>query len=151
LGFESRARMHCAAALLHATAAALARKYPISAAAAHRTSLLSRAILLDLATTSTFHLQLIEQAAGARRKAIEDAVGEFDEVIGEVLGSIKQASHSLTMTSQAMRTAAEDTIRRMASASAASSETTHSVDLTLTATTELSGSIREIGQQTARS
>jgi methyl-accepting chemotaxis protein len=150
LGFESRARMQCAATLLHEAARALARKYPISTAAAVRTSLLARAILFDLATTSTFHLQLLEAAAVARRQAIDDAVGEFDRVIGDVVQSIKEASTSLTTTSATMQQIAEDTSRRMASAAAASTETTQSVELAVAATQELSSSIREIGQQTAR-
>jgi methyl-accepting chemotaxis protein len=150
LGFESRARMNCAAVLLRASAKALARKYPVSTGAAKRTSLLARVMLFDLATTSTIHLASIEEAAAARRKAIEDAVGEFDQVIGDVVRSIKEASRALTMTSATMQQIIGDTIRRMASASAAATETTQSVELTVTATRELSSSIQEIGQQTAR-
>jgi methyl-accepting chemotaxis protein len=150
LGFESRARMNCAAALLRAGAEALARKYPVTAAAAKRTSLLARVMLFDLATTSTLHLASIEEAAAARRKAIEDAVGEFDQVIGGVVLSIKEASRALTTTSATMQQITEGTIRRMASASAAAAETTRSVEQTVAATRELSSSIREIGQQTTR-
>ena len=150
MGFESRARMNCAAVLLRASARALARKYPVSAGAAKRTSLLARVMLFDLATTSTFHLASIEEAAAARRKAIGDAVGEFDQVIGDVVSSIKEASRALTRTSATMQQITGDTIRRMASASAAAAETTQSVELTVTATRELSNSIQEIGQQTAR-
>jgi methyl-accepting chemotaxis protein len=150
LGFESRARMHCAAALQRTAAGVIARKYPFAAAAVRRTTVLSNAMLFDLATTSTFALQTIEAAALARRKAIDEAIGEFDSAIGEVIQAIKEASASLTATSATMQEVSQDTIRRMASASAASAETTQSVDLTAAATTELSSSIQEIGQQTAR-
>ena len=49
-----------------------------------------------------------------------------------------------------MQRITDDTLDRMALASAASAETTQSVDLTVAATEELSNSIQEIGQQTAR-
>ena len=48
-----------------------------------------------------------------------------------------------------MQQRTEDTLRRMDSASAASGETTRSVDVTVAATEELARSIQEIGQQTA--
>ena len=149
LGFESRARMQCASALLRATARLLVRKYPLSSAAAKRISLLSRAMFFDLATTSTFHLQAVEEVALARRRAIDDVVCEFDEMIGDVVRAIKEASSSLTVTSTTMQRITGDTVDRMASASAAANETTRSVELTVAATRELSGSIEEIGQQTA--
>jgi methyl-accepting chemotaxis protein len=150
LGFESRARMHCAAALLRAAAPVIARRYPFSPSAVRRISLLADAMLFDLATTSTFYLQSVEAAALARRAAVDDAIGEFDTAIADVVQAIKEASTSLTATSGTMQQVAQDTIERMASASTASAETAQSVDLTVAATSELSESIREIGQQTAR-
>jgi methyl-accepting chemotaxis protein len=150
LGFESRARMHCAASLLRAAAPVIARRYPFSPAAVRRISLLADAMMFDLATTSTFYLQSVEAAARARRTAIDDAIGEFDTAIADVVQAIKEASTSLTATSGTMQQVAQDTIQRMASASTASAETAQSVDLTVAATSELSDSIREIGQQTAR-
>jgi len=150
LGFEARARMQCAASLQRAAAPVIARKYPFAAAAVRRISLLANAMMFDLATTSTFSLQTVEAAALARRNAIDEAIGEFDRAIDEVIQAIKEASASLTATSATMQEVSQDTIRRMASASAASAETTQSVDLTVAATTELASSIEEIGQQTAR-
>ena len=150
LGFESRARMHCAASLLRAAAPVVARRYPFSPAAVRRISVLADAMMFDLATTSTFYLQTVEAAAEARRKAIDEAIGEFDTAIGDVVQAIKEASTSLSATSGTMQQVAQDTIQRMASASAASTETAQSVERTVAATSELSDSIREIGQQTAR-
>jgi methyl-accepting chemotaxis protein len=49
-----------------------------------------------------------------------------------------------------MEQVTNDTLNRMASASSASAETSSSVDLTVAATEELSSSIQEIGEQTAR-
>ena len=66
-----------------------------------------------------------------------------------MIEAIKEASGSLSVTSSTMQQVTEDTLRCMASASAASVETTQSVDLTAAATEELSSSIQEIGHLTA--
>ena len=112
--------------------------------------MLSQAIFFDLATTSTFYLQRVRDAASARRQVIDQAIGEFDGAIGGVIDALKEATGSLTATSSTVQQVTEDTLRRMASASTASAETSQSVDLTVAATEELSSSIQEIGQQAAR-
>ena len=111
---------------------------------------MSQAIFFDLATTSTFYLQRVRDAASARRQVIDSAIGEFDGAIGGVIDALKEATGSLTATSSTVQKVTEDTLRRMASASTASAETSQSVDLTVAATEELSNSIQEIGQQAAR-
>ena len=117
---------------------------------AERARILSQAIFFDIANTSTIFLQRVEQATSVRRKEIDAAIGEFDGAIGGVIEAIKEASGVLTDTASTMRDVTEDTQRRMKSASAASEETTEGVNQTVSATEELSGSIQEIGQQTAR-
>ena len=117
---------------------------------ADRIDVLSQAIFFDLATTSTFYLQRVRDAASARRQVIDQAIGEFDGAIGGVIDALKEATGSLTATSSTVQQVTEDTLRRMASASIASAETSQSVDLTVAATEELSNSIQEIGQQAAR-
>jgi methyl-accepting chemotaxis protein len=157
LGFQTRARMNCGASVLRAGIAALLRKHRYSPAAlAERIRVLSQAIFFDLATTSTFYLQLVEQQASKRRRLIDEAIGDFDGAIGQVMAAIKETSDALTSTSDTFSTSdtlqgvAQDTVARMASASSASVETTQSVDLTVSATEELSQSIHEIAQLTAR-
>ena len=60
LGFESRARMQCASSLLRAGNPVIARRHRFSAATAvKKCSLLGRALLFDLATTSTFYLETV--------------------------------------------------------------------------------------------
>ncbi len=151
LGFEGRARLYCGAAVLRNVIDVLARTHRFSPSTlAKRTKILSQAIFFDIATTSTFYLQRTKDISAARRKAIDDAIGDFDGAISEVIGAIKEASSSLTATSSTMQQVTEDTLRRMASASSASVETTASVDATVAATEELTSSIAEIGEQTAR-
>jgi methyl-accepting chemotaxis protein len=152
MGFEGRSRMNSAAAVLRTAIVVLKREHRLSPARlADRVNVLSQAIFFDLATTSTFYLQRVRDAASARRQAIDQAISEFDGAIGGVIGAIKEASGSLTATSTTVQQVTDDTLRRMALASTASSETSQSVDLTVAATEELSNSIQEIGQQTARS
>jgi methyl-accepting chemotaxis protein len=150
MGFEARMRMQCAACLLDAATSVLARKSLFPSAAANSISLLSRAVLFDLATTSTLYLRSVQKVALERRKTIDGVISEFDAVIGDVVGAIKEASSSLAATAATMQQVVEDTMQRMASASTASTETTRSVELTASGTKELSSSIQEIGQQTAR-
>jgi methyl-accepting chemotaxis protein len=151
LGFEGRARMNSAAAVLRTAIAVLRRKHRFSPAKlADRIGVLSQALFFDLATTSTFYLQRVQNAASARRQVIDSAIGEFDGAIGGVIDALKEATGSLTATSFTVQKVTEDTLRRMASASSASAETSQSVDLTAAATEELSNSIQEIGEQAAR-
>ena len=143
--------MNSAAAVLRTAIAVLRRKHRFSPAKlADRIDVLSQAIFFDLATTSTFYLQRVRDAASARRQVIDQAIGEFDGAIGGVIDALKEATGSLTATSSTVQQVTEDTLRRMASASTASAETSQSVDLTVAATEELSNSIQEIGQQAAR-
>ena len=150
-GFEGRSRMNSAAAVLRTAIGVLQRQHRWSPGKlADRINILSQAIFFDLATTSTFYLQRVRDAASARRQVIDQAIGEFDGAIGGVIDALKEATGSLTATSSTVQRVTEDTLRRMASASSASAETSQSVDLTAAATDELSTSIQEIGQQAAR-
>jgi methyl-accepting chemotaxis protein len=143
--------MNSAAAVLRTAIAVLRRKHRFSAGKlADRIGVLSQALFFDLATTSTFYLQRVQNAASARRQVIDSAIGEFDGAIGGVIDALKEATGSLTATSFTVQKVTEDTLRRMASASSASAETSQSVDLTVAATEELSNSIQEIGEQAAR-
>ncbi len=151
LGFEGRARINCGAALFRAAIAALSRRHRFSSRAlVERSRVLSQAIFFDLANTSTFYLDLVDRRTSARRQEIDAAIAEFDGVIGEAIVAIKDTSGSLTTTCAAMSQVAGDTLSRMASAAIASDETAASVETTVAATEELSHSISEIGQQTAR-
>jgi methyl-accepting chemotaxis protein len=152
LGFEGRARLNCGAAVLRNAIDIFEHKHRFfPGTMSDRIKVLSQAIFFDIATTSTYFLQRTKQTNAARRKTIDDAIGDFDGAISEVIGAIKEASTSLSATSSTMQHVTADTLRRMASASSASVETTGSVDAMVLATEELTSSITEIGQQTAQS
>lgn len=118
--------------MFRVAAPALAHKHRFSTSKlAEGLKVLSQALFFDLANTSTVHLLQVEEAASMRRKIIDEAIGEFDSAIGGVIEAIKEASGSLTVTSSTMQQVTEDTLRRMASASAASAETSQNVAITV--------------------
>jgi methyl-accepting chemotaxis protein len=152
LGFEGRARMNSAAAMLRTAIMVLKRKYRFSPGAlADKVNVISQSLYFDIATTSSFYLQRVREAASTRRQVIDEAISEFDGAIGGVIEAIKEASGSLAATSATVQLVTDDTLRRMASVASGSAETSTSVDLTVAATEELSKSIQEIGRQTAHS
>ncbi len=147
------ARMRCTAGnyMLKAAIDALARKHRLSSAKfAARIRIISEVISFDVANAMTLHRTAAEQAAAARRGAIDEAIADFAAAIGAVMDAIKEASASLTTTCATLNEVADDTRDRMASASAASAEIAQRMVGTVTATEQLSASIQEIGQQATR-
>src|ERR1700674_1764858 len=93
LGFEGRARINCGVMVIRAASPIIARKFRFSGAV-ERTAILSQAIMFDLATTSTYHLQAVEKGSVARRIAIDTAIAHFNGAINGVLAAIKETSGS---------------------------------------------------------
>jgi methyl-accepting chemotaxis protein len=151
LGLEARGRMLAATLLLSRLLDLLMSRHRFSGASvAERAKILTRAVLFDIATTSTLALRAKEQVVEARRQEVDEAIREFDGTIGEVIGAINASSSSLSATSAIMQRITDDTLTRMGVAFSVSEETTQSVGLAVAATDELSDSISEIGQQTAK-
>ncbi|MGA2129219.1 MAG: protoglobin domain-containing protein, partial [Xanthobacteraceae bacterium] len=148
IGLDGRARIHVGNLVLKAALDAQARRHRLSGGrVASYCKIVAQAIAFDLAMTLALHQQLAGKAAQERAEAIDGAIAQFDDAIGEIIAAIKDTSVSLTSTSGTVRRATEETRDRMASASMASVETTRSVENSVSATEELSASIREIGQQ----
>jgi methyl-accepting chemotaxis protein len=148
IGLDARIRSTAGNFVLRAGLRALVQRYPFaSAKIGERAAVLSQLIAFDVSNAMTLHRQAAEQAAQARRLAIDAAIADFDAAIGGVVDAIKEASVSLTATSTAMKQLADDTLARMASASSAAADTTQRVEAAGAATTELSESIQHIGRQ----
>jgi methyl-accepting chemotaxis protein len=148
MGLDARIRSTSGSFVVQMSLDVLARKHRLfSAKLAERGRIIAKVISFDVSNAMTLHRQAADHAAQARRGAIDAAIADFDAAIGEVIEAIKEASASLTATGSALRQVANDTLSRMASASSASAETAQRMDVTVTATEELSGSIQEIGQQ----
>jgi methyl-accepting chemotaxis protein len=151
IGLDGRIRSTAGSYVLKAALQALARKHRFSSATvvAYGT-ILSQVISFDVANAMTLHRQAAEQAIAQRRSAIDEAIADFAGAIGEVVNAIKETSDTLTVTCRTLNEVADDTRKRMASASTAAAETAQRIDVTVAATEELSGSIQEIGQQATR-
>jgi methyl-accepting chemotaxis protein len=148
IGFDARLRSTSGSIVVQMALDVLARKYRLSSLKlARRAKTVSKLISFDVSNAMTLHRQAAEDASQVRRSAIDAAIADFDGAIGEVISAIKETSASLTETGSAMREAADDTLNRMTSASSASAGTSQRMEATVTATEELSESIREIGQQ----
>ena len=151
MGFDGRIRSTVGSYVLKASLDALARRYRFSAfRVAERAKVISQVISFDVANAMTLHRQAAEEAALKRQSAINEAIADFGRAIGDVVAAIKEASLSLTTTGVTLKEAADDTRRRMSTASSASLETARRMDVTVIATEELSGSIQEIGRQATR-
>jgi methyl-accepting chemotaxis protein len=151
LGMDGRIHSTAGSYVLTAALEALARKYRFSAATvAAYGIIIGKVISFDVSNAMTLHRQAAEEAAAARRATIDEAIADFAGAIGEVVNAIKETSGSLTETCVTLNEVADDTRKRMSSASAASAETTQRIAATVAATEELSGSIQEIGEQVTR-
>ncbi len=149
LGFEGRARVNCGAVLIKTVSPVIARRFRFNGAV-ERMAILSRAIMFDFATTSTYYLRVVEENTARRRNAIDAAIADFNTAISGVLSAIKETSGSLTNASEVMQQVSSETAGRLASAARSSESTTQSVEVTVSATGALASSITEIGEQTAR-
>ena len=151
IGFDARFRSTAGNYLLRAAIDALARKYRFSPAKlAESTKLIAQVIAFDVANAMTLHREAAELAAQKRRAVIDEVIADFAGAISGVLDAFKTTSASLTSTVSTMRRVADDTLKRMAVASSAATETTQRVKMTSEATEELTGSIQHIGQEAAR-
>ena len=148
----SRARLYVGYTVQTAIIDTIIRKHRLSAATAvEHCDTICRAIMFDIAATTTVHLDTAALARETRQKFVNEAIAEFDGTIGEVIEAIKNCSRSLSISAATMQRAADDTLSRMTSASSASEQTTQSINVTVAATEELSSSVAGIDQQTARS
>jgi len=147
LGFEGRARMFCGASIIAAAPAVLKHSWR-SSLVPELIAILSRALLLDQATTSTFDLDSVDAANQLRRKEIDAAIVDLDRTIRQVIAAIHDASARLGGASSIMEGLTQETVIRFSAASAASIEVARDANSTVAATEELSRSIQEIDRQT---
>jgi methyl-accepting chemotaxis protein len=152
IGFDGRVRSSAGNYVLRAALDELARRHRLSGATvAECGKVVSQFIAFDVANAMSLHRAAAEQATETRRVAIDGAIHDFADAIGDVLKAVKEAATSLSSSSSTLQQIANDTVSRMASAASAAAETRERVRGTAAATEEISGSIQHIGQQTTRS
>jgi methyl-accepting chemotaxis protein len=148
IGVQARVRLNSGCVVMRRMTDVIARHYWFSPTrVAANTKLITQAIMCDAALMGTMHLKISAAMRANRRKQIEQAIQEFGDTIGTVIGAIKEATGSLATTSAGLQQAASETLSRMASASTALNTTNECVGVAVPATEELSQSISEIGQQ----
>jgi methyl-accepting chemotaxis protein len=86
----------------------------------------------------------------SRRGVIEDAIAAFRERVDSVLETVSDGAIAMQSTAAALLHASEQTSRHAESAVQASTDASGNVTTAATATSELSSSIAEIGEQLAR-
>jgi methyl-accepting chemotaxis protein len=151
MGLDARVRCSAGSFVQRHVLEILARKRLFTSAKLVKTvRIISQVVGFDVANAMTLHRDAATRAANARRTAVDVAISDFGGAVGDVLKAINEASASLTATCGSLKSAADDTLDRMTSASSASSETTRRVASTAAATEQLSGSIQEIGDQASR-
>jgi methyl-accepting chemotaxis protein len=151
IGVQARVRLNSGCVVMRRMTDVIARHYWFSpATVAANAKLLTQAIMCDAAIMGTIHLQFVASTRAARRKQIEQAIQDFGDTIGTVIGAIKEATGSLATTSAGLQQAANETLGRMASASSALGVTGSCVETTVPASENLSQSIAEIGTQADR-
>ncbi len=108
-GIASRARISAGSVVLRAIVAAIIRKHRFSVAVAiEQSDLICRAIMFDLATTTTLYLDTEISAREARQKEIDTAIIDFNGAIGGVIEAVKEASNSLSFTTSTMQRVADE-------------------------------------------
>jgi methyl-accepting chemotaxis protein len=151
IGVEARVRLNSGCVVMRRMTDVIARHYWFSPATVGACAkLVTQAIMCDAALISTIHLQIVANTRASRRRHIEQAISEFGDTIGTVIGAIKEATGSLATTSAGLQQAASETLGRTSSASSALDQTNESVGIAVPASEELSKSISEIGQQADR-
>jgi methyl-accepting chemotaxis protein len=152
IGLSPRTRLIAANFVTRAACDALARRHRLSGGrVAAGCKLIVQAVGFDLAMTTTVSQDAQLNASERRRRAVEDAIAEFEPVMNGVVAAVKTASEALRLGSSVMRDVADETSSRMDSAARSSQEISQSVDMTAAATHELSASIAEIELQSAAS
>ncbi len=91
------------------------------------------------------------EATGERKALLEKIAGDFEEVIGGIVGAVSSASGELTATAGTLTKTAESTQQLSTTVAAASEEASSNVQSVASATEEMVASITEIGRQVQES
>jgi methyl-accepting chemotaxis protein len=91
------------------------------------------------------------EAAVERRTLMDRLAGEFQKVIGNIVGTVSSASSELATAATTLTETAETTQKLSTAVAAASEEASSNVQTVATATEEMASSIGEIGRQVQES
>jgi methyl-accepting chemotaxis protein len=91
------------------------------------------------------------EASAERKSLLAKLAGDFEAVIGNIVGAVSSASGELTSTATSLTKTAETTEQLSSTVAAASEQASTNVQSVASSTEEMSGSIAEIGRQVQES
>ncbi len=91
------------------------------------------------------------EAAAERKTLMNQIAGDFEAVIGNIVGAVSSASGELASAATALTGTAETTQRLTTTVAAASDEASSNVQSVASATEEMAASVSEIGRQVLKS
>ena len=86
-----------------------------------------------------------------RAEMLDNATGNFEGMIGELISSLSSASTEMEATASTLTNAADNTRQLSSAAADASHDVSESIQSTATATEEITSSVKEIGRQVLES
>lgn len=148
LKIDQRSRIILACFLMRGAFARIALRFRWSARKALAyADALQRVTTFELAIVVTQHGDAQVSAALARGKRIDQSVGTFEIMFGDIRSATTGEAQTLLTLSQQLGALAQDASSQSQSASSAVESTLESVSATASACEELGASIREIGSQ----
>jgi methyl-accepting chemotaxis protein len=91
------------------------------------------------------------EASAERKSLLAKLAGDFEAVIGNIVGAVSSASGEMTSTATTLTRTAETTQQLSSTVAAASEQASTNVQSVASATEEMGGSIAEIGRQVQES
>jgi methyl-accepting chemotaxis protein len=112
------------------------------------TSVIGRAVMLDVALVTNLFQEVVEKKAVDQLKAMTD---ELSGTIGTVIGSVGRSANGLQLDAQTMTKAAEQASTKAVAVASASEQAAGNVQTVAAAAEQLSNSISEIASQISKS
>lgn len=152
IGLEPRWYMGGYAYVLDAITALLVRRNRLRASVlATKLRAVHAAIMLDMDFAISVYQEVLIADRQKRGQVLSDAVDSFSESIGEAMRVSSEASEQLDACAVALQSVTEQSKGRVGEITSAADETARNIQAGAAATEELTASIGEIGDQSARS
>ncbi|WP_417690649.1 methyl-accepting chemotaxis protein [Roseibium sp.] len=114
---------------------------------ARQIAVISKLIYLDMdVALSTYHDEMM-RLADKREQDIRAAIGDFDSIMGEAMGTLGEASNALAGTASSLGGVTEQVNTKVTHMDEGSQQTARTMTSSAAATEEMSGAIVEIGRQ----
>jgi hypothetical protein len=151
-GMGARSRVTMALTILHDLFGEIGRAYPIvGPRIADQCTKLTTFLMMDVLNAIGLDQVESQRSVSERHAALESSIGAFARAVGDVSGSIDQASGMLRAAAQETQGASTLAADEATASEEACRLASESIVGTASAAEELSASIEEIGRQSSRS